>query len=59
MDKDHIAFDYDIVRPSVFKVKPKVSVGPGEYGFIYAISGGGGGFAGGAMTARIFDFSIK
>jgi hypothetical protein len=27
----------------------------GQYGFIYALTGGG---TGGAMTARIFDFSV-
>ncbi|MHA6768079.1 hypothetical protein [Sphingobium ummariense] len=55
MDKDRIAFDYEMVRPGVFKVLPQAALAPGEYGFIYAISGGG---SNGAMTARIFDFSI-
>ncbi len=60
MDKDQIPFDYDMVRPGVFKATPRVRLGPGEYGFMYAITGGGGGgFAGGAMTARIFDFSVR
>jgi hypothetical protein len=60
MDKDQIPFDYDMVRPGVFKVKPRTAIEAGEYGFLYAITGGGGGgFAGGAMTARIFDFSVK
>jgi len=60
MDKDQIPFDYDMVRPGVFKATPRAPIGPGEYGFLYAITGGGGGgFAGGAMTARIFDFSVR
>lgn len=60
MDKDQIAFDYDRVRPGVYKATPRVPLGAGEYGFMYAITGGGGGgFAGGAMTARIFDFSVR
>lgn len=56
MDKDRIAFTYDMVRPGVFKVTPSTPLSAGEYGFIYAISGEG---AGGAMTARIFDFSVR
>ena len=56
MDKDRIAFSYGMVRPGVYKVTPEASLSPGEYGFIYAIAGGG---AGGAMTARIFDFSVQ
>jgi len=56
MDKDRIAFDYALVRPGVYRVAAGASLEPGEYGFIYAISGGG---AGGALTARIFDFSVR
>ena len=55
MDKDRIAFDYEMVRPGVFKVTPKQTLTAGQYGFIYALAGGG---TGGAMTARIFDFSV-
>jgi hypothetical protein len=55
MDKDRIPFDYEMVRPGVYKVTPKQSLEAGQYGFIYALSGAG---TGGAMTARIFDFSI-
>jgi len=55
MDHDRIAFDYEMVREGVYKVTPKEPLEPGQYGFIYALSGGG---TGGAMTARIFDFSI-
>ena len=56
MDKDRLAFGYELVRPGVFKVTPSTALKPGEYGFIYSIADGG---AGGAMTARIFDFSIQ
>ena len=59
MDKDQIPFDYEMVRPGVFKATPRARLEPGEYGFMYAITGGGGGFTGGAMTARIFDFSVR
>lgn len=55
MDKDRLAFDYELVRPGVFKVQPKADLTPGEYGFIYALSGGN---VGGAVSARIFDFSV-
>lgn len=56
MDKDQIPFDYTMVRPGVFRATPKVDLSPGEYGFIYAINGTG---ARGAMTARVFDFSVQ
>lgn len=62
MSKDQIAFAYDRVAPGVFKVVPNADLEPGEYGFIYsARSGGGGvGLGGmGAITSRIFDFSIS
>ncbi|MFC3440883.1 hypothetical protein ACFOKF_06660 [Sphingobium rhizovicinum] len=55
MDKDRIAFDYEMVRPGVFRVTPTADLPAGEYGFIYALTPGG---SSGAMTARIFDFSI-
>ena len=56
MDHDRIAFDYQMVREGVYKVTPKQPLETGQYGFIYALTGGG---TGGAMTARIFDFSIS
>ncbi|AHE56106.1 hypothetical protein [Sphingomonas sanxanigenens] len=56
MDKDRIGFDYTLVRPGVFSVKPTTALPKGEYGFLYAINGGG---AGGAMTARIYDFTVQ
>lgn len=55
MDHDRIDFDYQLVRPGVYRAAPRERLKPGEYGFIYAISGGG---AEGAMTARIYDFAV-
>ena len=56
MDHDRIPFDYEMVREGVYKVTPKATLEAGQYGFIYALTGGG---TGGAMTARIFDFSVS
>lgn len=56
MDKDRVSFDYDLIRPGVYRVKPQGTLRKGEYGFIYSITGGG---AGGALSARIFDFSVR
>lgn len=55
MDHDRIAFDYEMARPGVYKVSPKQALASGQYGFIYALTGGG---TAGAMAARIFDFSV-
>ena len=55
MDHDRIPFDYQMVREGVYKVTVKQPLEAGQYGFIYALSGGG---TGGAMTARIFDFAV-
>jgi hypothetical protein len=57
MDKDRIEFAYQMIRPGVFRVMPKQNLDAGEYGFIYALTGGGGRT--GMMTARVFDFSIS
>ncbi len=56
MDKDRLAFDYEEVRPGVFRVSAPGVIEPGEYGFIFALAGGG---SNGAMTARIFDFAVR
>lgn len=56
MDKDRLAFDYEMVRPGVYKVTPKRPLESGQYGFIYSLTGGGGA---GALTARIFDFGVN
>lgn len=58
MDKDRISFESVQVRPGVFKVTPSQALGPGEYGFIQALSGGNVSGGGGAMTARVYDFGI-
>jgi hypothetical protein len=55
MDEDRIPFDYQMLREGVYKITPKQSLKAGQYGFIYALAGGG---TGGAMTARIFDFGV-
>lgn len=61
MDEDRIPFGYSIIAPGVYEVRPDLDLKPGEYGFLYsATTGGGVGLAGvGAMTSRIFDFSIS
>lgn len=56
MDKDRIEFSHSAVRPGVFVMEPNANLAPGEYGFIYSLAGGG---AAGAMTARIFDFTVR
>jgi len=55
MDQDRVAFHYEMVRPGVFKVSPDKDLAIGEYGFLSSFAGGG---QAGAMTARIFDFSV-
>lgn len=61
MDKSRIAFSYNQVAPGVYEVTPDAELTAGEYGFIYSATTGGGGMglAGmGAMTSKIFDFSV-
>lgn len=60
MDEDRITFSYTQVVPGVYEVIPDRDLVSGEYGFLYSSStGGGAGIAGvGAMTSKIFDFSI-
>ena len=55
MDHDRIPFDYQMVRPGVYKITPKQALEPGQYGFIYSLSGKG---TKGALSARIFDFAV-
>lgn len=62
MDKDQIAFDYEQIAPSVFKVTPQSNLAPGQYGFVFAVGGGvGPGLAGSAGTAgaRVFAFGVE
>lgn len=56
MDKDRIPFHYDLIRPGVYEVKADAVMEPGEYGFIFSLGSAG---TAGAMTARIFDFSVN
>lgn len=56
MDKDRIAFRSVEVRPGAFEVTPAMPLKPGEYGFIFSLGAGG---TAGAMTARVFDFSVR
>jgi hypothetical protein len=56
MDRDRIAFDYDLVRPGVYRVSPGAPLEPGEYGFIFQLRAGAG--MTGAAGARIFDFTV-
>lgn len=60
MDKDRIPFTSTEISPGVFEVRPDQPLLGGEYGFlVQASTGGGSGMAGmGAISAKIFDFSI-
>jgi hypothetical protein len=55
MDKDRIEFDYELVRTGVYRATPRGPLQPGEYGFIYSVAGSG---ANGAMSAKIYDFTV-
>lgn len=55
MDKDRLAFRSNEIRPGVYEVTPAAMLEPGEYGFIFSLAGAG---SGGAMTARVFDFTV-
>jgi hypothetical protein len=56
MDKDRIAFDFQLVRAGVYKVTANAPLTPGEYGFLFSLRAGAG--ANGAAGARIFDFTV-
>jgi hypothetical protein len=51
-DKARVDFAYDDVAPGVFRVTPAADLQPGEYGFVYSVSGS-------TKVARIFDFSVS
>lgn len=55
LDKDQLAFDYEEIRRGVYKVTTREELKPGEYGFIFAISGDSGR---GVASARVFDFTV-
>jgi hypothetical protein len=61
MDKDRIGFSYDQPGEGIYKISLAAPLPPGEYAFLYSSSAGTGvGItSGGAMAARVFDFSIK
>jgi hypothetical protein len=60
-DNQRVPMTYVDVRPGVFEVTPQRDLPPGEYGFVYSSSTGGGiGMnAAGATMSRIFDFSVE
>jgi hypothetical protein len=60
-DNQRIALTYTDVRPGVFEVTPQAPLEPGEYGFVYSTTSGGGvgAYGGGATMSRIFDFSVQ
>lgn len=60
MDKDQIAFSYEQIAPGIFKVTPDMPLKPGQYGFVFAVSGGAGpGLSGVAGGARVFAFGVE
>ena len=61
MDKDRIPFSSAQVRPGVYEIRPEADLISGQYGFMVQVStGGGAGMAGmGAMSSKIFDFSVS
>lgn len=57
-DKANIAFDFQKIKPGLYKVTPKAPLASGEYCFIGASIGGA--YAPGAATAnRLFDFGVQ
>jgi hypothetical protein len=62
MDKARIPFTYEELASGVFKVTPTIDLPAGEYGFLYASSGGGSIMAMygmGGQTSKIFDFGVQ
>ncbi len=60
-DKQRVTMTYKDIRPGVFEVRPEQDLAPGEYGFIYSTTSGGGGvglYSAGATLSRVFDFSV-
>lgn len=56
MDHDRVEFSYELVRPGVYRVAPKIALRPGEYGFLFALAGNG---TEGALSVRIYDFTVE
>ncbi len=60
MDKDQIAFNYEQIAPGIYRVESEQPLEAGEYGFIFAVSGGAGpGINAGAGGARVFGFTVQ
>jgi hypothetical protein len=53
-DKDIVEYNFEKIRPGVFKVVPRSDLPPGEYCFYFTGTPAGLGFAGG----KVFDFTI-
>jgi hypothetical protein len=53
--KDTISFDFQKVKPGIYKVDSRTDIEPGEYCFFYA----GGTQALGATGGKLFDFGIN
>jgi len=53
--KDTVPFDFEKVKPGIYKVQPRSDVEPGEYCFYY----GGSAQAMGATGGKVFDFGIN
>ncbi|MEL7445225.1 MAG: hypothetical protein AAGK02_05350 [Pseudomonadota bacterium] len=59
MDKDQIPFSYEQVAPGVYRMTIEEPLKDGQYGFVFAISGGAGpGLNGTAGGARVFAFGV-
>ena len=56
-DKANIAFDFEKLRPGVYKVTAKAQLAPGEYCFLGA-EGGSAFMSGAAQASRLFDFGV-
>lgn len=54
MDKDRLPFTHEMLRAGVYRVDVS-TLPPGEYAFVFPMAGAG---TGGAMTAKLFDFSV-
>jgi hypothetical protein len=56
-DKANIAFDFEKLRPGVYKVTSKAPLATGEYCFLGA-EAGNAYMAGAAQASRLFDFGV-
>lgn len=59
MDKDQVPFSYETIGAGIFKISVNKPLKDGQYGFIFAVTGGAGPGANGvAGGARVFDFGV-